>query len=157
MRKWLSAWSYSDLEEKLIYKCQRNGIRVEFVDARYTSQKCSVCKTIDKASRKGNRYVCRHCGNSMHADTNAAINIRDNYITRVEQSGQAAVNQPYGWSATQSISRMDGVPQVNRQRSLWAEHLRPSLQLVLKVVDMSFFYSFDSVCFTLPSSYKNGL
>ena len=100
MRKWLSAWSYSDLEYKLIYKCQRNGIRVEFVDARYTSQKCSVCKTIDKASRKGNRYVCRHCGNSMHADVNAAINIRDNYITRVEQSGQAAVNQPYGWSAT---------------------------------------------------------
>ena len=27
-------------------------------------------------------------------------NIRDNYITRVQQSGQAAVNQPYGWSAT---------------------------------------------------------
>ena len=117
MRKWLSAWSYSDLEEKLIYKCQRNGIRVEFVDARYTSQKCSVCKTIDKASRKGNRYVCRHCGNSMHArkgnryvcrhcgnsmhaDTNAAINIRDNYITQTLKSGQAAVNQPYGWSAT---------------------------------------------------------
>ena len=100
MRKWLSAWSYSDLEFKLIYKCRRNGIRVEFVDARYTSQKCSVCKTIDKASRKGNRYVCRHCGNEMHADVNAAINIRDNYITRIEQSGQAAVNQPYGWSAT---------------------------------------------------------
>ncbi len=107
MRKWLSNWSYSDLEEKLIYKCMRNGIRVEFVDARYTSQKCSVCKTIDKASRKGNRYVCRHCGNNMHADTNAAINIRDNYITRVMQSGQAAVNQPgepsghpaNGWSA----------------------------------------------------------
>ena len=100
MRKWLSAWSYSDLEYKLIYKCQRNGIRVEFVDARYTSQKCSVCKTIDKTSRKGNRYVCRKCGNTMHADVNAAINIRDNYITRVQQSGQAAVNQPYGWGAT---------------------------------------------------------
>ena len=108
MRKWLSSWSYSDLEEKLIYKCKRNGIKVEFVDARYTSQKCSVCKTIDKASRKGNRYTCRHCGNNMHADTNAAINIRDNYITRVMQSGQAAVNQPgepsghpvSGWGAT---------------------------------------------------------
>ena len=100
MRKWLSNWSYSDLEAKLSYKCQMNGIRVEFVDARYTSQKCSVCKTIDKASRKGNRYVCRHCGSIMHADVNAAINIRDNYITRVMQSGQAAVNQPYGWGAT---------------------------------------------------------
>ena len=100
MRKWLSNWSYSDLESKLAYKCQKNGIRVEFVDARYTSQKCSVCKTIDKASRKGNRYTCRHCGNNMHVDTNAAINIRNNYITRVQKSGQAAVNQPYGWGAT---------------------------------------------------------
>ena len=36
----------------------------------------------------------------MHADVNAAINIRDNYITQVPQSGQAAVNQPYGWGAT---------------------------------------------------------
>ena len=99
MRKWLSNWSYSDLEFKLSYKCQKNGIKVEFVDARYTSRKCSVCKTIDKASRNGNRYTCRHCGSSMHADTNAAINIRDNYITRAQKSGQAAVNQPYGWGA----------------------------------------------------------
>ena len=80
-------------------KCQRNGISVEFVDARNTSRKCSVCKTIDKASRKGNRYICRHCGSRMHADTNAAINIHDNYITRALKPGQAAVNQPYGWSA----------------------------------------------------------
>ena len=100
MRKWLSNWSYSDLEFKLIYKCKMNSIRVEFVDARYTSQKCSACKTIDKVSRKGNRYICRHCGSRMHADENAAINIRDNYITRVQKSGQAAVNQPYGWGAT---------------------------------------------------------
>ena len=100
MRKWISNWSYSDLEAKLSYKCQKNGIRVEFVDAHYTSQKCSECKVIDKASRKGNRYVCRHCGSSMHADVNGAINIRDNYITRVQKSGQAAVNQPYGWGAT---------------------------------------------------------
>ena len=100
MRKWLSNWSYSDLEFKLAYKCQRNGIRVEAVDARYTSQKCSVCKTIDRDSRKGSRYTCRHCGNTMHSDVNAAINIRDNYITRAQKSGQAAVNQPYGWGAT---------------------------------------------------------
>ena len=100
MRKWISNWSYSDLEFKLIYKCQKNGIRVVAVDARYTSQKCSECKVIDKASRKGNRYVCRHCGNNMHADVNGAINIRDNYITRVKKSGQAAVNQPYGWGAS---------------------------------------------------------
>ena len=38
----------------------------------------------------------------------------------------------------QSISRMDGVPQVNRQRSLWAKRSRPNLRLVLKVVDINY-------------------
>lgn len=100
MRRWLSGWSYADLEFKLCYKCHEKGIRVAYVDARYTSQKCSVCKTIDKRSRKGNRYVCRHCGSIMHADYNASVNIRDNYITQVLKSGQGAVNHLYGWSAS---------------------------------------------------------
>ena len=61
----------------------------------------------------------------MHADVNAAINIRDNCITRVRQSGQAAGNQPYGWGAigkqeTESVDKT----------------LAPSLRLVLKVVDL---------------------
>ena len=112
------------------------GIRVEAVDARYTSQRCSACGTIDKASRKGNRYTCRHCGNNMHADTNAAINIRDKYITRVMHSGQAAVNQPgepsghpaSGWGAL-------GRPETEPVGSLWIKRSRPSLQACLKVVD----------------------
>ena len=49
---------------------------------------------------EGEQIHVRHCGNNMHADVNAAINIRDSYITRVKKSGQVAVNQPYGWSAT---------------------------------------------------------
>ena len=84
-------------------------------------------KDEDKASWEGNRYICRHCGNNMHADTNAAINIRDNYITLVQKHGQAAVNQPHGWGA-----------QADRKRSLWRKHSRPSLQACLKVVDISY-------------------
>ena len=82
MRKWLSGWSYSDLEAKLSYKCQRNGIRVEAVDARYTSQKCSVCKTTDKASRKGNRYTCRHCGSSKEGEQIHMQALRQQYACR---------------------------------------------------------------------------
>ena len=36
---------------------------------------------------------------SFDIHKNAAINIRDNYITRALKLGQAAVNQPYGWRA----------------------------------------------------------
>ena len=121
MRKWLSNWSYSDLEEKLVYKCQRNGIAVVRVSPELTSQTCSVCGSVGGHSRKGNRYICRNCGASMHADHNAAINIRDRYLTQTMKSGQAAVNQPYGWSA-------DAGPSGNGAETL-GKHSRPSLQV----------------------------
>ena len=108
MRKWLSNWSYADLEAKIIYKCQRNGIVVAWVDPRDTSITCPVCGTVNAHFRKGNRFRCTCCGHTDHADVNAAVNIRARYLTQAVQSGQAAVNRPGepqghpvdGWSAT---------------------------------------------------------
>jgi len=76
----LSNWSFCQLEFMIEYKCFVNGISVEYVDPRYTSQKCSACKRTDKASRNKAVYTCIHCGYTEHADTNAANNIRDNYL-----------------------------------------------------------------------------
>lgn len=46
------------------------------VDPAYTSQTCSCCGTIDKASRKDQAtFACGHCGHTENADINAAINI----------------------------------------------------------------------------------
>ena len=118
MRKWLSNWSYADLEEKLIYKCQKNGIAVVKVDPALTSQTCSACGSVDEHSRKGNRYTCKCCGNRMHSDHNAAINICDRYLTLAMQSGQAAVNQPYGWGA--------GTDPSGNGAEVTGEHPRPS-------------------------------
>ena len=55
---------------------------------------------LSTSGKESNNSVTVHCGNEMHADVNAAINIRNNCITRVRQSGKAAGNQPYGWDAT---------------------------------------------------------
>lgn len=51
---------------------------------------------LSSSGKESNNSVTVHCGNEMHADLNAAINIRNNCITRVQQSGKAAGNQPYG-------------------------------------------------------------
>lgn len=107
MRSWLSNWSYADLEAKIVYKCQRNGIEVAWVDPRDTSITCPVCGTVDSRSRKGNRFRCTCCGHTDHSDVNAAVNIRARHLPQAEQSGQAAVNRPGepqghpvdGWSA----------------------------------------------------------
>ena len=63
----------------------------------YTSKKCSCCKVIQKVNRKKSKYHCKHCNFQLHADWNAAINIKDNYISSTSKTSeeQAAVIQPY--------------------------------------------------------------
>ena len=86
--KLLSNWSFHVLEFLLTYKCYANGINVTDVDARYTSQKCSVCGEINKSNRKGNVYRCSSCNHKEHADINAAKNIKQNYLlTLVGEAG----------------------------------------------------------------------
>lgn len=50
--------------------------RVEKVNPAYTSQRCSVCKIVDRESRESQAvFRCRSCGHTANADVNAAINI----------------------------------------------------------------------------------
>lgn len=96
LNKWLSSWAFSQLEFFLGYKSEALGKEVAFVDARYTSQRCSRCGNTDKANRKKSRFHCRFCGFQAHSDINSGLNIRDNFFlssaSRSEE--QAAVNQP---------------------------------------------------------------
>lgn len=63
-------------ETTLAYKLEERGGSLVKVNPAYTSQECSACGTIDKASRESQAsFACRHCGFAAHADTNAAINI----------------------------------------------------------------------------------
>lgn len=58
------------------YKLAERGGQLEEVDPAYTSQTCSCCGTIDKASRKDQAtFECGHCGHAENADINAARNI----------------------------------------------------------------------------------
>lgn len=70
----LSHWTYTDIMAKLDRYCEEHGVRVSLVEPAYTSQKCSKCGTVRKDNRNGAKYECK-CGNVMHADLNAAINI----------------------------------------------------------------------------------
>lgn len=74
-------WSPSMFEFMLEYKCESQGIGVVKVDPRYTSQTCSSCGKVEKKNRKGSVYKCCHCGYTGHADINAALNIRDKYVS----------------------------------------------------------------------------
>jgi len=74
MRKYLSRWNYAYIRKLFVNKCEVGGSELIFVDPAYTSQTCPVCKTVDKASRRGELFTCS-CGYRNDADTNGAINI----------------------------------------------------------------------------------
>ncbi|WP_310741575.1 transposase [Microbispora sp. H10670] len=73
----------------LEYKTRDRGGLVVKVPAPGTSQTCHRCGHRDPASRDGTRYSCANpaCGWTGHADTNAAINIRNAAGTAVSGRG----------------------------------------------------------------------
>nr|WP_303714035.1 transposase [Methanoculleus marisnigri] len=89
--KKLNTWSFYELEQFLRYKAEALGKQVLLVDARYTSQKCSVCGHTYKGNREGSSFQCRKCGFQLHADLNAARNIAQAGISCLSR---LPVNQP---------------------------------------------------------------
>lgn len=87
--RWLHQWSFKDLEEKILYKCELNGIQVKFVSPYNTSKMCSECQSVADGARRRNVYVCPVCGHKEHADINAAKNIRDKYLANLRNSFRA--------------------------------------------------------------------
>jgi putative transposase len=84
-----TGWSFFQLRSFVEYKAQLAGVPIVPVDPRNTSRTCHVCGHCEKANRKSQaEFLCKHCGHSTNADSNAALNIRD----------RAVVNPPQNWT-----------------------------------------------------------
>ena len=68
----LHTWSFYRLAQYIEYKAILEGIQVEYVNPKYTSQKCPVCGERNKASDR--KYKCS-CGFKGHRDIVGALNI----------------------------------------------------------------------------------
>jgi putative transposase len=65
-----------EFRRQLEYKMRWKGGELRTVAPQFTSQKCSCCGKVDKASRRTqSKYKCTSCGYEANADHNAAINI----------------------------------------------------------------------------------
>lgn len=69
----LHTWSFYRLSKYIEYKANLEGIKVEYVNPKYTSQKCPKCQTLNKANDR--KYVCKCCGYTTHRDRVGAFNI----------------------------------------------------------------------------------
>lgn len=64
------------LELALRHAARYTGSEIVKVPAAYTSQTCSVCRTVDPESRNSQAvFLCTACGHAEHADVNAAKNL----------------------------------------------------------------------------------
>src|SRR5699024_2910017 len=72
----LANWDYFDLQYKIKYKAEREGIEFKKIKPRYTSQRCNECGHIHKENRKDQEiFKCVQCGHKTNADLNASRNI----------------------------------------------------------------------------------
>ncbi|RLI41175.1 transposase [Candidatus Bathyarchaeota archaeon] len=74
-RRRMSLWAFSKLQKFIQYKALEEGIDVQFVDPKHTSQRCSKCGHICQSSRNGSVFRCGACNYCAHADYNASKNI----------------------------------------------------------------------------------
>lgn len=69
-------WSFRQLRQFLVYKAQRAGVLLVFVDPRNTSRTCSHCGFVEKKNRRSQAdFSCLRCGYATNADVNAARNL----------------------------------------------------------------------------------
>src|SRR5579875_152216 len=91
----LHSWSFAQLYAFIAYKAQARGIAVVRIDPRHTSQTCSKCGYQHRANRRSQSlFLCRCCGYQLHADLNAAKNIREKYLTSLAQDGTPVLSGP---------------------------------------------------------------
>jgi IS605 OrfB family transposase len=76
-RRRFGNWPFSQLRSFIEYKAKLAGVPVVPVDPSNSSRTCSACGHCEKGNRKTqDKFACLHCGHSMNADENAALNIR---------------------------------------------------------------------------------
>lgn len=75
-RRRLNSWSFYELQRQVQYKAAWEGIPVQFVDPKRTSQFCPICGNRTQEDRLHSRKLwCTNCTRSMDRDVVAALNI----------------------------------------------------------------------------------
>ncbi|MGN1149884.1 MAG: transposase, partial [Sutterella sp.] len=75
VRRRMNGWVRGLIAERLEYKAAVCGIQLVYVAASYSSQRCPVCSFVSRENRDGDRFHCKACGHSDHADRNACLNL----------------------------------------------------------------------------------
>lgn len=75
-RSFLDGWTVGELDRRIEYATQVNGVSLRRVASFYNSTTCPACGCVKKENRASqSKFVCIECGHTMHADKVGAINV----------------------------------------------------------------------------------
>lgn len=91
--RFLKNWTYYDLQTKIENKANEAGIKVIYIDPKYTSQRCSQCGYIHEDNRPNQaNFKCLNCGFQENADYNASQNIGIKNIDKIIEKDRKKQN-----------------------------------------------------------------
>lgn len=74
-------WAFRQLADMIVYKAERAGIPIVWVDPRNTSKMCSCCGHATRANRPDQAHFrCVSCGFQANSDYNAARNLSRKWL-----------------------------------------------------------------------------
>ena len=97
--KWVHKWAFRQLQSFIEYKALAKGIRIVYVNPKYTSKSCSICHNIDTIRHSG-FIECRICGHCSDSDFGASKNIAQLYQSKM---CRANVNMPVDLASDDTI------------------------------------------------------
>lgn len=81
IRSSIGSWNYAYWLMRLEQLCEESRTSFRTVSPYNTSIKCSACGHTDRGNRVGEIFKCQACGHTGNADINAALNIRERFLT----------------------------------------------------------------------------
>jgi transposase len=74
---YMRASNLAHIPKQIAWNAAKRGMQAIIVKSAYSSQECSRCHYVDKKNRPDQQtFCCLVCGQRMHADLNASINIK---------------------------------------------------------------------------------
>jgi len=117
MNQRLHQWAYRRFSDYIEYKAKENGMDVEYVDEKHTSQTCPRCGTAKESHKNGRQFRCSSCGYEAHRDSVGAWNIRKKYVS--EDTGKSVSSCLPGAMASPSGVRFEPhLPCSSRSKGL---------------------------------------
>jgi len=111
MNRVLQNAALARLAKHIEYKSELAGVTYVEVPAAYTSQRCHRCRHTTRENRESQAvFSCKACSWTGNADTNAAVNVREEALTRwaaqrTEQLAGTSGEKPGGVAVSQAGSK----------------------------------------------------